>query len=435
MTTKSQGSITITLDGTNKSTTLPLLGGTLGPQVADIRKLYGDLGIFTFDPGYGATASCESTITYIDGDAGVLLYRGYPIDQLAEKSSFLEISYLLLNGDLPNAAQYEEFRKGVTYHTMLHEQLRRFFDGFRRDAHPMAIMCGVVGALAAFYHDNLDINDARQREIAAFRLIAKVPTIAAWAYKYSIGQPFMYPRNDLTYAENFLYMLNAVPAEPWVNNPILARAMDRIMILHADHEQNASTSTVRLAGSTGANPFACIAAGIAALWGPAHGGANEAVLKMLAEIGHPKNIPAFISEVKDKNSHTKLMGFGHRVYKNFDPRAKIMKETCHEVLAELGIKDEPLLDMAMEMERIALSDDYFVSRKLYPNVDFYSGIILKAMGIPTHMFTVLFAVARTVGWVSQWKELIEDPSQRIGRPRQVYSGAAERPFAPMALRP
>jgi citrate synthase len=298
----------------------------------------------------------------------------------------------------------------------------------------MAVMCGVVGALAAFYHDNLDINDARQREIAAFRLIAKVPTIAAWAYKYSIGQPFMYPRNDLSYAENFLYMLNAVPAEPWVPNPILSRAMDRILILHADHEQNASTSTVRLAGSTGANPFACIAAGIAALWGPAHGGANEAVLKMLAEIGDPKNIPAFISEVKDKNSHTKLMGFGHRVYKNFDPRAKIMKETCHEVLAELGIKDEPLLDMAMEMERIALSDDYFVSRKLYPNVDFYSGIILKAMGIPTHMFTVLFAVARTVGWVSQWKELIEDPSQRIGRPRQVYSGAAERPFVPMALR-
>jgi citrate synthase len=435
MTTKPQGSITITLDGTNKSTTLPLLGGTLGPHVADIRKLYGDLGIFTFDPGYGATASCESTITYIDGDAGILMYRGYPIDQLAENSSFLEVSYLLLNGDLPNATEYEEFRKGVTYHTMLHEQLRRFYDGFRRDAHPMAIMCGVVGALAAFYHDNLDINDARQREIAAFRLIAKVPTIAAWAYKYSIGQPFMYPRNDLSYAENFLYMLNAVPAEPWVNNPILARAMDRIMILHADHEQNASTSTVRLAGSTGANPFACIAAGIAALWGPAHGGANEAVLKMLAEIGHPKNIPGFISEVKDKNSHTKLMGFGHRVYKNFDPRAKIMKETCHEVLAELGIKNEPLLDMAMEMERIALSDDYFVSRKLYPNVDFYSGIILKAMGIPTHMFTVLFAVARTVGWVSQWKELIEDPSQRIGRPRQVYSGAAERPFVPMALRP
>ncbi len=428
MSSKAAGAITVTMEGTNKSVSLPLLGGTLGPKVADIRKLYGELGIFTFDPGYGATASCESTITYIDGDEGVLLYRGYPIEQLAENSSFLEVCYLLLNGDLPTAAQYDEFHKGVTYHTMLHEQLRRFFEGFRRDAHPMAVMCGVVGALAAFYHDNLDINDERQREIAAFRLIAKVPTIAAWAYKYSIGQPFMYPRNDLSYSENFLYMLNAVPAEPYVNNPILARAMDRIMILHADHEQNASTSTVRLAGSTGANPFACIAAGIAALWGPAHGGANEAVLKMLAEIGSPENIPAFISEVKDKNSHTKLMGFGHRVYKNFDPRAKIMKETCHEVLAELGIKNEPLLDMAMEMERIALSDDYFVSRKLYPNVDFYSGIILKAMGIPTHMFTVLFAVARTVGWVSQWKELIEDPSQRIGRPRQIYTGAAARDF-------
>ncbi|WP_423816040.1 citrate synthase [Roseomonas fluvialis] len=422
------------MEGSNKSTTLPLLGGTLGPRVADIRKLYGELGIFTFDPGYGATASCESTITYIDGDEGVLLYRGYPIEQLAENSSFLEVCYLLLNGDLPNAAQYDEFHKGVTYHTMLHEQLRRFFEGFRRDAHPMAVMCGVVGALAAFYHDNLDINDPRAREIAAFRLIAKVPTIAAWAYKYSIGQPFMYPRNDLTYAENFLYMLNAVPAEPYVSNPILARAMDRILILHADHEQNASTSTVRLAGSTGANPFACIAAGIAALWGPAHGGANEAVLKMLAEIGSPENIPHFISEVKDKNSHTKLMGFGHRVYKNFDPRAKIMKETCHEVLAELGIKNEPLLDMAIEMERIALTDDYFISRKLYPNVDFYSGIILKAMGIPTHMFTVLFAVARTVGWVSQWKELIEDPSQRIGRPRQIYTGAAARDFVAMDKR-
>ena len=434
MSSKATGSITVTMEGSNKSATLPLLGGTLGPQVADIRKLYGELGIFTFDPGYGATASCESTITYIDGDEGVLLYRGYPIEQLAENSSFLEVCYLLLNGDLPNKAQYDEFHKGVTYHTMLHEQLRRFFEGFRRDAHPMAVMCGVVGALAAFYHDNLDINDARQREIAAFRLIAKVPTIAAWAYKYSIGQPFMYPRNDLTYAENFLYMLNAVPAEPYVSNPILARAMDRILILHADHEQNASTSTVRLAGSTGANPFACIAAGIAALWGPAHGGANEAVLKMLAEIGTPENIPHFISEVKDKNSHTKLMGFGHRVYKNFDPRAKIMKETCHEVLAELGIKNEPLLDMAMEMERIALSDDYFISRKLYPNVDFYSGIILKAMGIPTHMFTVLFAVARTVGWVSQWKELIEDPSQRIGRPRQIYTGAAARDFVAMDKR-
>ena len=434
MSSKVTGSITVTMEGTNKSTKIPLLGGTLGPQVADIRKLYGDLGIFTYDPGYGATASCESTITYIDGDEGVLLYRGYPIEQLAENSSFLEVAYLLLNGELPTAAQYAEFDKGVTRHTMVHEQLRRFFDGFRRDAHPMAVMCGVVGAMAAFYHDNLDINDEHQRRIAAFRLIAKVPTIAAWAYKYSVGQPFMYPRNDLGYAENFLYMLNGVPAEPYVNNPILSRAMDRILILHADHEQNASTSTVRLAGSTGANPFACIAAGIAALWGPAHGGANEAVLKMLAEIGDAKNIPQFISEVKDKNSHTKLMGFGHRVYKNFDPRAKIMKETCHEVLAELGIKDEPLLDMAMEMERIALTDEYFISRKLYPNVDFYSGIILKAMGIPTSMFTVIFAVARTVGWVSQWKEMIEDPSQRIGRPRQIYTGAGARDYKPMAER-
>jgi len=434
MSSAAKPGMTLTLDGTNKSTTLPLISGTLGPQVLDIRQLYNDLGVFTFDPGYGATASTESKITYIDGDAGVLLYRGYPIEQLAEKSDFIEVAHLLLEGELPTAEQLKTFRSHVTYHTMLHEQLRRFFDGFRRDAHPMAVMCGVVGALAAFYHDNLDINDERQREVAAFRLIAKVPTIAAWAYKYSIGQPFMYPRNDLSYAENFLYMLNAVPAEPYVSNPILSRAMDRIMVLHADHEQNASTSTVRLAGSTGANPFACIAAGIAALWGPAHGGANEAVLKMLAEIGDVKNIPAFIAEVKDKNSHTKLMGFGHRVYKNFDPRAKIMKETCHEVLGELGIKDEPLLDMAMEMERIALSDDYFISRKLYPNVDFYSGIILKAMGIPTHMFTVLFAVSRTVGWISQWKELIEDPSQRIGRPRQIYTGAAQRNYVPIEKR-
>ncbi|MFN7633395.1 MAG: citrate synthase, partial [Acetobacteraceae bacterium] len=359
MNDQAPGSLTVTLSGTNRSSTLPLKQGSIGPAVADIRKLYGDLGVFTFDPGYGATASCESRITYIDGDEGVLLYRGYPIEQLAEHSDFTEVAYLLLNGDLPNAKQLADFDRGVRYHTMIHEQLRRFFDGFRRDAHPMAVMCGVVGAMAAFYHDNLDINDPRQREIAAFRLIAKVPTIAAWAYKYSIGQPFMYPRTDLRYAENFLYMLNAVPTEPWVSNPILSRAMDRILVLHADHEQNASTSTVRLAGSTGANPFACIAAGIAALWGPAHGGANEAVLKMLAEIGRPENIPAFISEVKDKNSHTKLLGFGHRVYKNFDPRAKIMKETCHEVLGELGIKNEPLLEMAIEMERIALSDEYF----------------------------------------------------------------------------
>ncbi|WP_426957098.1 citrate synthase [Muricoccus radiodurans] len=428
------GSVTITLEGTNKSIRAPLVQATVGPPVADIRKLYSDLGIFTFDPGFGMTAACESKITYIDGDQGILLYRGYPIEQLAESSDFIEVSYLLLHGELPTAAQLEEFKKGVTMHTMVHEQIRRFYDGFRRDAHPMAVLCGVVGALSAFYHDTLDITDERQREIAAFRLIAKVPTLAAMAYKYSIGQPFVYPRNDLSYAENFLYMLNAVPAEEYKVNPILAKAMDRILVLHADHEQNASTSTVRLAGSTGANPYACIAAGIAALWGPAHGGANEAVLKMLGEIGKPENIPAFISQVKDKNAHTKLMGFGHRVYKNFDPRAKIMKETCHEVLAELGIKDEPLLDMAMEMERIALSDDYFISRKLYPNVDFYSGIILKAMGIPTSMFTVLFAVARTVGWVSQWKEMIEDPSQRIGRPRQVYTGATSRDYREVAAR-
>ncbi|MBP0443680.1 citrate (Si)-synthase [Roseomonas sp. SSH11] len=428
------GSVTITLDGTNKSSRAPLVQASVGPAVADIRKLYGDLGIFTFDPGFGMTAACESKITYIDGDEGVLLYRGYPIEQLAEKSSFTEVCYLLLNGDLPNEGQLKQFTHDVTMHTMVHEQIRNFFNGFRRDAHPMAILCGVVGALSAFYHDSLDISDPRQREIAAFRLIAKVPTIAAMAYKYSIGQPFVYPRNDLSYAENFLYMLNAVPAEEYKVNPILARAMDRILVLHADHEQNASTSTVRLAGSTGANPYACIAAGIAALWGPAHGGANEAVLKMLGEIKTPENIPDFIDKVKDKNSSVKLMGFGHRVYKNFDPRAQIMKETCHEVLAELGIKDEPLLDMAMEMERIALSDDYFIQRKLYPNVDFYSGIILKAMGIPTYMFTVLFAVARTVGWVSQWKEMIEEPGQRIGRPRQVYTGATNRDYVPMGQR-
>ena len=434
MATNPNGSVTFTLDGTNRSTKLPMLKGSIGPDVVDIRKLYADLGVFTFDPGYGETASCESQITYIDGDEGVLLYRGYPIEQLAEKSDFIEVCYLLMNGDLPNAAELKEFKKGVTYHTMVHEQIRRFFDGFRRDAHPMAVMCGVVGALAAFYHDNLDINDARQREIAAFRLIAKVPTIAAMAYKYALGQPFVYPRNDLDYAANFLYMLNAVPAEPYNVSPVLAKAMDRILLLHADHEQNASTSTVRLAGSTGANPFACIAAGIAALWGPAHGGANEAVLKMLGEIGHVDNIPAFIEKVKDKNSGVKLMGFGHRVYKNFDPRARIMQKTCHDVLGELGITDEPLLDLAMALEKIALEDDYFVSRKLYPNVDFYSGIILKAMGIPTSMFTVIFAVARTVGWVSQWKEMVEDPSQRIGRPRQIYTGPTQRDYVPPAQR-
>jgi len=434
MSSTANGSVTMTLDSSNKSLSLPLRPGTIGPSVADISKLYGSLGIFTYDPGYGMTASCESKITYIDGDEGVLLHRGYPIDQLAEHSTFLEVAYLLLNGELPNAAQRSEFDYGVMRHTMLHEQLRRFYDGFRRDAHPMAVLCGVVGALSAFYHDSLDINDPEHRRISAFRLIAKLPTIAAWAYKYTIGQPFMYPRNDLGYAENFLYMMNAVPAEPYRVNPVLARAMDRIFILHADHEQNASTSTVRLAGSTGANPFACIAAGIASLWGPAHGGANEAVLKMLGEIGHKDNIPSFMDKVKDKDSGVRLMGFGHRVYKNYDPRAKIMERTCHEVLAEMGIKDDPLLDLAIELERIARHDEYFISKKLYPNVDFYSGIILKAMGFPTSMFTVLFAVARTVGWISQWKEMIEDPSQRIGRPRQVYTGAAQRDFTPIDAR-
>ncbi|RYY16409.1 MAG: citrate (Si)-synthase [Alphaproteobacteria bacterium] len=426
--------VTLTMDGTNQSLALPMRNGTIGPSVADISKLYAQLGIFTYDPGYGMTAACESKITYIDGDEGVLLYRGYPIEQLAEQSTFLEVAYLLLNGELPNKEQEKEFEHGVMRHTMLHEQLRSFYNGFRRDAHPMAIICGVVGALSAFYHDSLDINNPEHRRISAFRLIAKLPTIAAWAYKYSVGQPFVYPRNDLSYAANFLHMINAVPAEHYEVSPVLERAMDRIFTLHADHEQNASTSTVRLAGSTGANPFACIAAGIASLWGPAHGGANEAVLKMLDEIGDVSHIPAFMEKVKDKNSKVKLMGFGHRVYKNYDPRAKIMQQTCHEVLKELGIKDDKTLDLALELERIALHDEYFISKKLYPNVDFYSGIILKAMGFPTSMFTVLFAVARTVGWISQWKEMIEDPSQRIGRPRQLYTGAPQRDYVAMDKR-
>ena len=428
------GSVTLTMDGSGEKAVLPLIEGSIGPSVADIRKLYSELGIFTYDPGYGGTAACDSKITYIDGDEGILLHRGYPIDQLAERSTFLEVAYLLLNGELPKHEEFAEFERGILLHTMVHEQLRQFYNGFRRDAHPMAVICGVVGALSAFYHDSLDVNNPEHRRVSAFRLIAKVPTIAAWAYKYSLGQPFMYPRNDLGYAENFLYMMNAVPAEPYHVNPVLARAMDRILILHADHEQNASTSTVRLAGSTGANPFACIAAGIASLWGPAHGGANEAVLKMLAEIGTKEAIPEFIAKVKDKNSNVRLMGFGHRVYKNYDPRAKIMERTCHEVLDELGIKDDPLLDLALELERIALHDEYFISKKLYPNVDFYSGIILKAMGIPTSMFTVLFAVARTVGWISQWKEMMEDPSQRIGRPRQIYTGAPQRDFVELSKR-
>jgi citrate synthase len=414
--------------------TLPVIDGSLGPSVIDIRKLYGETDRFTYDPGFSSTASCESKITYIDGDNGILMHRGYPIEQLAEKSNFLEVCYLLLEGELPNKEQYNEFSHNITYHTMVHEQLTLFYRGFRRDAHPMAVMCGVVGALSAFYHDSLDIHNAHEREVASHRLIAKMPTLAAMTYKYSIGQPFVYPRNDLGYGENFLNMMFSVPAESYKVNPVLAKAMDRILILHADHEQNASTSTVRLAGSSGANPFACIAAGIASLWGPAHGGANEAVLAMLREIGHRDRIPEYIKKAKDKNDSFRLMGFGHRVYKNFDPRAKVMRQTCYEVLDALGIRDEPLLDLAMELERIALEDPYFIEKKLYPNVDFYSGIIFKAMGIPISMFTVLFAVARTVGWIAQWKEMIEDPTQRIGRPRQLYTGYPTRDYVALDKR-
>ncbi|WP_342642643.1 citrate synthase [Rhodoligotrophos ferricapiens] len=419
---------TLTIDG--KTHELPVNEGTIGPSVIDISRLYGQTGHFTYDPGFTSTASCESKITYIDGDEGVLLYRGYPIEQLAEQGDFLETCYLLLYGELPNSAQRQEFENAITYHTMLHEQVNRFFSGFRRDAHPMAVMVGVVGALSAFYHDSTDIHDPAQREIASRRMIAKMPTIAAMAYKYSVGQPFMYPRNDLDYASNFHYMCFGVPCEPYKQNKILTRAIDRIFILHADHEQNASTSTVRLAGSSGANPFACIAAGIACLWGPAHGGANEAALNMLMEIGHPENIPKFIARAKDKNDPFRLMGFGHRVYKNYDPRAKIMQKTTHEVLDVMGIKDDPLFEVAKELEKIALHDEYFIEKKLYPNIDFYSGITLKALGFPTSMFTVLFAVARTVGWIAQWKEMIEDPSQKIGRPRQLYTGPARRDYVP-----
>jgi citrate synthase len=426
--------ITLTDNSTGKVTELPLMTGTDGPKVLDIRKLYADLGVFTYDPGFVATGSCESKITFIDGDEGVLLHRGYPIDELAEKSDFMEVCYLLLYGELPTKDQKSKFVRDITYHTMLHEQINYFYRGFRRDAHPMAIMCGVVGALSAFYHDSTDITDPRQRMVASYRLIAKMPTVAAWAYKYSIGQPFIYPRNDLGFADNFLYMMFATPCEEYKVNPVLAKAMDRILILHADHEQNASTSTVRLAGSSGANPFACIAAGIASLWGPAHGGANEAVLNMLREIGSKARVGEYVQKAKDPNSNFRLMGFGHRVYKNYDPRAKIMRETCYEVLEALGNKDEPLLDLAMELERIALEDEYFVKRKLYPNVDFYSGIIFQAMNIPTSMFTVLFAVARTVGWIAQWNEMIEDPNQKIGRPRQLYVGAAKRDYVPIVKR-
>jgi citrate synthase len=417
-----------------KKTTMPVRHGTLGPDVVDVGKLYRDTGCFTYDPGFTSTANCVSRITYIDGDKGVLLYRGYPIDQLAEQSNFLETCYLLLYGELPSKQQMDTYRNTITRHTMLHEQMARFFTGFRRDAHPMAVMVAVVGALSAFYHDSTDINDPRQRAVASHRMIAKMPTIAAMAYKYSIGQPFIYPRNDLDFTANFLQMCFAIPCEPYVVNPILTKALDRIFILHADHEQNASTSTVRLAGSSGANPFACIAAGIACLWGPAHGGANEAALNMLTEIGTVDRIPEFVAKAKDKNSGFRLMGFGHRVYKNYDPRAKVMQKTCHEVLDALGIKDEPLLAVAMELERIALQDEYFIEKKLYPNIDFYSGITLRALGFPVSMFTVLFAIARTVGWVSQWTEMIEDPEQRIGRPRQLYAGPVERNFVPLDQR-
>ena len=418
----------------DKDFALPTKAGSIGPAVIDISKLYAQTGFFTYDPGFTSTASCESAITYIDGDEGILLYRGYPIEQLAEEGDFVETCYLLLYGELPTASQRSDFDYRIRRHTMVHEQMARFFQGFRRDAHPMAVMVASVGALSAFYHDSTDISDPKQRMVASMRLIAKIPTLAAMAYKYTIGQPFVYPNNDLDYASNFLRMCYAVPCEEYKVDPILARALDKIFILHADHEQNASTSTVRLAGSSGANPFACIAAGVACLWGPAHGGANEAALKMLEEIGTVENIPKFIARAKDKNDSFRLMGFGHRVYKHYDPRAKIMQKTCHEVLEAVGDKDDPLLEVALELEKIALSDEYFIEKKLYPNIDFYSGITLKALGFPTSMFTVLFAVARTAGWIAQWKEMIEDPSQKIGRPRQLYVGAACRDYVAIARR-
>jgi citrate synthase len=412
----------------DKTYEFPVLAGTVGPEVIDIRSLYAKTGLFTYDPGFTSTAACDSAITYIDGDKGELMYRGYPIDQLADKSNYLEVCYLLLYGELPNAWQLNDFKERVTRHTMVHEQMHLFFRGFRRDAHPMAVVCGVVGAMAAFYHDSTDITDADQREIASIRMIAKIPTIVAMAYKYSIGQPFVYPRNDLDYASNFLRMCFSVPAEDYVVNPVIARAMDLIFTLHADHEQNASTSTVRLAGSSDANPFACIAAGVACLWGPAHGGANEAALNMLREIGTVDKIPEFIERVKDKSSGVRLMGFGHRVYKNYDPRAKVMQDTAKEVLALMGVENNPTLQVAQELEKIALHDPYFIDRKLYPNVDFYSGIILDAIGFPTSMFTAIFALSRTVGWIAQWKEMIADPQKKIGRPRQLYDGAVPRDY-------
>jgi citrate synthase len=420
-------------DGSNP-VDFPVMSGTIGPDVIDIRTLLTKTGKFTYDPGYLSTASCRSAITYIDGDAGVLLYRGYPIEQLAQQCNFLEVCYLLLTGELPNKVQKDQFVTTVTRHTMVHDQLNNFLRGFRRDAHPMAVMVGIVGALSAFYHDSLDLNNPAHRDISAFRLIAKMPTITAMAYKYSMGQPFVYPLNSLSYSANFMRMMFAVPAEEYQVNDVLVRALDRIFILHADHEQNASTSTVRLSGSSGANPFACIAAGIACLWGPAHGGANEAALNMLEQIGDVSKIGDFITRAKDKNSGVKLMGFGHRVYKNYDPRAKLMRETCHEVLNELGLQNDRLFKLAMALEKIALEDDYFVSRKLYPNVDFYSGIVQRALGIPVSMFTCIFALARTVGWIAQWNEMIADPEQKIGRPRQLYTGAAKRDVMPIEKR-
>jgi len=413
---------------------LPVLSGSIGPEAVDIRTMLATTGKVTYDPGFLSTASCRSSITYIDGDNGILLYRGYPIEQLAEQCDFLEVCYLLLNGELPNAEQKKTFDSTVTRHTMVHDQITNFFRGFRRDAHPMAVLVGTVGALSAFYHDSLDLNDPSHREISAFRLIAKIPTLTAMAYKYSMGQPFIYPLNSLSYSANFMRMLFAVPAEEYKLNDVLVRALDRIFILHADHEQNASTSTVRLAGSSGANPFACIAAGIACLWGPAHGGANEACLDMLEEIGDVSRVGEYIKKAKDKDSGFRLMGFGHRVYKNYDPRAKLMRETCHEVLGELGLQNDRLFKLAMELERIALEDDYFVSKKLYPNVDFYSGIVQRALGIPNNMFTCIFALARTVGWLAQWSEMIGDPEQKIGRPRQLYTGAAQRDVVPIVKR-
>jgi len=429
---KEHGTATLTVH--DKTIEFPVYSGTVGPDVVDISTLFSKAGVFTYDPGFTSSASCKSDITFIDGDKGILLYRGYPIDELAEHGSFLETCHLLLYGQLPNKEQYAEFVNRVTHHTMIHEQMNRFFSGFRRDAHPMAVMVGTVGALAAFYHDSIDIDDPAQRDIAAIRMIAKMPTIAATAFKYSVGQPFMYPRNELDYSSNFLQMMFGVPCEPYKVNPVLARALDRILILHADHEQNASTSTVRLAGSSRANPFACIAAGIACLWGPAHGGANEAALKMLMEIGTVDRIPEFIKRSRDPNDTFRLSGFGHRVYKNYDPRARVMQKTCKEVLEIVGAQNDPLLQVAVELERIALSDDYFVSKKLYPNIDFYSGITLKALGFPTSMFTVLFAVARTVGWIAQWKEMISDPEQKIGRPRQLYIGEGHRDYVPLEER-